>query len=99
MEISRFFTSSDKEEPNISNRSWTAVATLLTFCPPGPDARINSSCNSRSSIFIEGVISSILKPLSRWEREGVRESLPLKHQSVDFVNHIGSRPQVCFLEP
>lgn len=39
-----------------SKRSWTAVATLLTFCPPGPDAWMNSKVNAFSSIDTDGVI-------------------------------------------
>ncbi len=35
-----------------SNRSWTAVATLFTFCPPGPEARTKCNWISRSSIEI-----------------------------------------------
>ena len=38
-----------------SNRSCTAVATLFTFCPPGPDARTNRSSISESSITIASV--------------------------------------------
>ena len=33
-----------------SKRSFTAVATLFTFCPPGPEERTNSSLISRSSM-------------------------------------------------
>ena len=33
-----------------SKRNCTAVETLWTFCPPGPDARIKLSCSSSSSI-------------------------------------------------
>ena len=35
-----------------SNRSLAAVATLFTFCPPGPDARTNSNSSSLSSMSI-----------------------------------------------
>ncbi len=38
-----------------SNRSCTAVATLLTFWPPGPDERMNSSWISLSSMAMAGV--------------------------------------------
>ena len=30
-------------ETYLSQRSWTAVATLFTFCPPGPVERMKSS--------------------------------------------------------
>jgi hypothetical protein len=41
--LTRARTSSGKEEQaRISNRRRTAVDTLLTFCPPGPEARTKS---------------------------------------------------------
>ena len=42
-----------------SRRSWTAVSTLLTFWPPGPEARRKLSSISRSSRLSHGVITSI----------------------------------------
>jgi hypothetical protein len=33
-----------------SNRNSTALDTLFTFCPPGPDDRTNCSVSSQSSI-------------------------------------------------
>jgi hypothetical protein len=53
---SRAFMSSGREDPRTSNRSSTAVDTLLTFCPPGPDARTNRSSSSRSSMPMLSVI-------------------------------------------
>src|SRR5271163_2713013 len=56
--ISRIATSSGRlGDPRASNRSSTALATLLTFCPPGPDARtklstISLSSTSRSPTFM-----------------------------------------------
>src|SRR5574340_1363052 len=41
--------SGSEGERATSKRSCTAVDTLLTFCPPGPEARTKSSCISRSS--------------------------------------------------
>ena len=38
-----------RDEFFTSKRSSTAVATLLTFCPPGPDARTKRSFNTRAS--------------------------------------------------
>src|SRR5258707_5124149 len=40
-------------------RSCTALATLLTFWPPGPDERMNFHSNSSSGIEISGVTTSI----------------------------------------
>src|SRR5271154_4661036 len=44
-------------DPRASNRSSTALATLLTFCPPGPEERtklstISLSSTKRSPIFM-----------------------------------------------
>lgn len=46
-------------ERSASNRSSTAVETLLTFCPPGPEARVNCSLNSQSSIVMVSLIFNI----------------------------------------
>src|ERR1700687_3615985 len=35
-------------ERRASKRSWTALETLFTFCPPGPEARIKLSSSSPS---------------------------------------------------
>lgn len=51
--ISRVFASSRrKSDRRTSKRSCTAVATLLTFCPPGPEERIYSREISLSRFFI-----------------------------------------------
>ncbi len=42
------FISEDKEEFVTFQRNCTAVATLLTFCPPGPPARMNVSDSSQA---------------------------------------------------
>jgi hypothetical protein len=39
------------------NRSCTALDTLFTFWPPGPDARMNFHSNSSSGMTMCGVIS------------------------------------------
>src|SRR5580692_6218564 len=54
----RCFTDSDSAVlPSISNRSCTAEETLLTFWPPGPDARTKAYDRSLSGIETLGVIS------------------------------------------
>jgi len=55
MVFSLALTSSGSAESLMSNRSSTAVATLLTFWPPGPDARTKRSSSCRSSIEIVSV--------------------------------------------
>src|SRR3954452_24404196 len=54
--IWRSFMSYGSAEARPAKRSAPAVDTLLTFCPPGPDARTNRSSSSRSSIEIVSVI-------------------------------------------
>src|SRR5262245_21031944 len=55
--ISRTATSLGNEgEWRASKRSWTADDTLLTFWPPGPDARTKDSASSDSSMEIESVM-------------------------------------------
>ena len=52
----RAFTSSGSEDAGTLKRSSTAVATLLTFCPPGPDARTNRSSSWSSGMLKAGVM-------------------------------------------
>ena len=54
---SRTRSGSDGERKT-SKRSSTAVATLLTFCPPGPEARMKVSTSSSASTEIERVTGS-----------------------------------------
>src|SRR5690242_817210 len=64
MRINRRATSFGNDgECRASKRSCTADETLLTFCPPGPEARTNDSESSDSSIEIVSVIRII--PASR----------------------------------
>jgi len=44
------------------NRSWTAVATLFTFCPPGPEAWTKSMLIKLGSMEMSGVMRIILLP-------------------------------------
>lgn len=54
--ISRIATSLGSDgERRASKRSCTALDTLLTFCPPGPEARTKLSSISLSSIAMDGV--------------------------------------------
>lgn len=54
--LNRALTSSGRDELFTPNRNCTAVATLFTFCPPGPEARTKANCSSLSSIAKDGVI-------------------------------------------
>src|SRR5215211_4127827 len=103
----RALTSSGSEEARTSNRNCTAVATLLTFCPPGPEARIKSIWSSRSSICREGVISIIIiiaptpaPPFSEGQKWGrvPKAGGGSEHQRIDLVDHRGRGSQVCFLK-
>jgi hypothetical protein len=63
-------------ERRASNRSCTALATLLTFCPPGPEDRTKYSAISRSSraIFaVTGIIADSYPGLSPSEIGGKSE--------------------------
>lgn len=53
------FTSSGREEVRMSNWSWTAVDTLFTCCPPGPEDRTDFIWISSKGIAIYWVILSI----------------------------------------
>ncbi len=54
--ISRIATSLGSDgERRASKRNCTALDTLLTFCPPGPEARTKLSSISLSSIAMDGV--------------------------------------------
>ena len=53
----RSFTSSGSADAATLKRSSTAVATLLTFWPPGPDARTKRSSISLSFSASNGVIA------------------------------------------
>src|SRR5262245_20018652 len=47
------------DERATSKRSCTAVETLLTFCPPGPEARMKDTSISCSGMVIPGAGLSI----------------------------------------
>src|SRR5262245_33583542 len=65
---SRARTSSGRlGERRTSKRSSTALARLLTFCPPGRGARLKCSSSSRSAMLIEGV-TRIIADLPRGRR-------------------------------
>src|SRR5919198_1081538 len=62
---SRARTSSERlGEPRTSKRSCTALASLLTFCPPGPEARMKCSSSSSSPMLMEGVMRIIADPVA-----------------------------------
>ena len=67
---SRARTSSRSDgDPRTSKRSCTAVASLLTFWPPGPEARTKLSSISRSSTLIWAVTRIIsIRNVARIER-------------------------------
>src|SRR5687767_9871713 len=63
--ISRIWISSGSEDESTLKRSSTAVETLLTFWPPGPDARTNRSSSAASSMEMESVIRTAFELLLR----------------------------------
>ncbi len=55
--ISLVFTPSGRDgDPRASNRNSTAVETLFTFCPPGPELSTKRSLSSASSIDSDAVM-------------------------------------------
>src|SRR5690606_13506044 len=73
-----------------SKRSSTAVDTLLTFCPPGPDARTKRSTSSSSGIDrfgaminMTGIVACPPKHLS--ERSSVEEFPHPRHDQAGLV--------------
>ena len=52
--------SSGREDLFISKRRWTALDTLLTFCPPAPWARIGVISTSWSARDNDGVICNVI---------------------------------------
>jgi hypothetical protein len=62
----RAFTGAGSDgEPFRSKRSCTALDTLLTFCPPGPEARMNeiaSSDESTASVAVMGMMGIVASP-------------------------------------
>src|SRR6476620_5058899 len=80
MRINRRATSfGNAGECRASKRSCTADETLLTFCPPGPEARTNDSESSDSSMEILSVMRII--PTSRHQILS-REHLAFFHRRL-----------------
>src|SRR5437764_13145800 len=52
-------SSGSRGERRTSKRNCTALASLLTFCPPGPEARMKCSSTSSSPMLIDGVMRII----------------------------------------
>src|SRR5581483_6355987 len=75
--------------PARSKRSCTAEATLLTFCPPGPDPRTKDSDKSLSGRTIWGV-TSIGILVNRWLLRTSRRALQwLEHAQLALGNRYG----------
>src|SRR5262245_28708780 len=67
--ISRSATSLGNDgERRTSKRNCTAVESLLTFCPPGPEARTKLSWISLSSMLMLSVIRIMAKAADRESR-------------------------------
>src|SRR5262245_48061191 len=95
MRIKRTATSFGRAgECRTSKRSCTADETLLTFCPPGPEARTNDSENSDSSMEMASVIRII--PTSR-HQIFFRKHLTFFHRRlVKRINSQKMRDDDCF---
>src|SRR4051812_14092622 len=67
-----------------SKRSCTAVLSLLTFCPPGPEARMNRSCSSCSSM----LIVSVMRIMRASYTEEVRRAGLLPFRQIPLREHL-----------
>src|SRR3546814_20392909 len=66
--FNRRYTSGSRPRRNTSTRNWHAVATLLTFCPPGPVEARNRSSIASSGIAISAIETRLAETLG--ERRG-----------------------------
>src|SRR6266404_7133417 len=69
-------------------RSCAALATLLTFWPPGPEERMNFHSNSSSGMTMSGVINRGMRNGLRSaevQRRVVHDDLALRHGDGDLV--------------
>ena len=97
MGCSRCFRSSGRKARATSKRSSAAVETLLTFCPPGPEAREKAQTISSSSMDTESVIRIMAKAsrplrLTAQERQIKRNRACLCGGMVDAAD---SKSVVC----
>src|ERR1700681_2091633 len=73
---SRMRTSAESEgERRTSKRSCTAVESLLTFWPPGPEARTKRSSSSCSSMLMRSVIRIMTRSRSWRGQVALRQHL------------------------
>src|SRR6202167_3129667 len=96
----RTSSGNDGERP-ASKRSWTALETLLTFWPPGPDARMKLSSISRSSMAMAAVMRLMRahhrKAGVRSFRAGSRDALGLADngdEKTAIEQPLGHAPRV-----
>ena len=75
-----------------SNRNCTAVATLLTFCPPGPDARTKLSTTDLSSMAMPGVTG-----ITPSRRNPCGDQPRLRRPAARFAGLAAFRPSPIFL--
>src|SRR6478609_132420 len=68
--LSRWNTAGSRRSANTSSRNCTAVATLLTFCPPGPEAAMKLSSTSASARATTGSSSAGIAEAERGELGG-----------------------------
>src|SRR5882762_7605055 len=70
------------------NRNCAALATLLTFWPPGPEERMNFHSNSSSGMTMSGAMISgmgIARRSVEVRRQGMHANLVLRHGNGDLV--------------
>src|SRR3546814_15908529 len=81
--FNRRYTSGSRPRRNTSTRNWHAVATLLTFCPPGPVEARNRSSFASSGIAISGIDTRLAGTLGEL-RGGVDRWLALAEDDGVF---------------
>src|SRR5258706_9050284 len=85
----RFLAAADSEVfCGSKKRNCAALATLLTFCPPGPEERMNFHSNSSSGMTMSGAMISgigIARRSVEVRRQGMHAHLVLRHRDGDLV--------------
>src|SRR5580698_3106556 len=85
-------------EPRASNRSSTALATLLTFCPPGPEARTKLSSSSPSGISMAGVTNTSVPEVFVLQRHLDAGAAQQRHRGLQIVTLLAADAQLVALD-
>src|SRR4029079_13363270 len=92
--INRSCISLGNDEARTSKRSSTALASVLTFCPPGPDARTKRSttpCSSMLRVSGSRIAGTVIAPQS-----GVEHALR-HHDASEIETPVGPLDDVVVI--